>query len=88
MTKALMHNTQIGVNLCLNVITCNDDNEHLSVIPLINLTWLIMAIWTFNQTVSRVKFNLVIMAQTIKRSVSFKVLTIAFISILWGVMTG
>jgi len=53
--KALTH-TQQAYILSLNIVTQDDTGLRLAVLPLLSLTWLIMAIWLVRQSWSRFCF--------------------------------
>lgn len=83
---ALM-STQVSVNLSLNIIVRDDNGLHFAVMPLLSLTWLIMAIWRCGLIVNKFKFNLSRLADDIiyKVAIASKIFAVGFNSITWGI---
>ena len=83
--KALTH-TQQAYILSLNIVTQDDTGLRLAVLPLLSLTWLIMAIWSTRQSWSRFRFRLAMLAQDIQETMTITgtLLTIGFNALAFG----
>lgn len=53
MSRAIVHSTQIGVTLSLNIIAATDGDTRLLTFPLIRLTSLVFCLWTLWQKAGR-----------------------------------
>ena len=78
--------TQVNVLFAVNVITKDDNGLSFAVMPLLSLSWLIIAIWQLRLVVNGFKFTLSMMIDDFTSQLSLigKVLGIGFNSLAWG----
>lgn len=57
MSRAIMQSTQVCVSLSLNVIATNGEDTRLATFPILYLTTLIMALWSFGNLIHRLRYE-------------------------------
>lgn len=86
MMKSLQH--QVAYVLSLNIIIQDNDSVTLKQFPLVQLTRVLLAIWTLKRWVSSVNYQLHMLKMQVKHSVTVtcKLVQIGFTSLAWGVI--
>ncbi len=86
MNRTLLQSTQVKVTLSVNLEINTPTGTELVTLPLLPLTWLIMAIWQTRLFVGRGKYALVIFRQDFTQAAAFtgKMFTITFNSWVWA----
>ena len=86
MIRQLMKSTQICVTLALNVQVQHHNETRLMALPLIQITWLVFVLWSFWESIFRLRSELSLFVNDLKAAVMFtgKVLTIGLNSLAFG----
>ncbi|MCP4363531.1 MAG: hypothetical protein GY796_36495 [Chloroflexi bacterium] len=86
--KIVKSTQQINVSVAINIIRRDNHGQKFLAVPLLNLTVLIMAIWSARVMIARLHFGLSELAVNFQRRWETPVVLagIAGRSILWGIL--